>query len=141
MKTYLSILLIEEDYHLQKLFLDVVYSVRGINLCNVAGSSKAASNLLKLMYHLPDIIFLGFNISLKNAKLFLKKMKSSVSTKHIPVIFLSEKSIGKINNGTTGIKMLSVRTNPSLVKTIKKSLESHLYRLQEERSQQIQSSV
>lgn len=86
---YNNILLVEDDPDDQMLFIEVIKKINNRVKYTVAYDGQDALNKLKILKHLPDIIFLDINMPHMNGFEFLTRLKIEMSLNQIPVIVLS----------------------------------------------------
>lgn len=123
MKSYRSILLIDDHTYTQQFFINVIQSFPGINLFNIAISGKAAIQQLNALKVLPDIIFIGFHITLKAEELSLNGNCGSTFVRVIKLAdFLSYENNGCFIESSDNISSNAL----SMKREVRRWMEDHI---------------
>jgi CheY-like chemotaxis protein len=125
---YRHILLIDDDYDDQEIFLSAVHELTVSADCPVdciaLGDAENALHQLKNGQVPADLIFLDLNMPMMDGRQFLAELKSSESLREIPVIILSTSSNRETIQETRKLGAFDFLTKPTSFTGLKSILKS-----------------
>lgn len=130
MLRYHAILLIDDDEEDQEIFIDALKQVDALLHCAVAGDGEEAMALLNgdaLVK--PELIFVDMNMPKLNGKQVLAALKSSETTRDIPIImystFFGPKDISEITTLGAAHHMVKATRFDELCSSLKRILSTN----------------
>ena len=122
-----TIMIVDDDEDDIELFCEAVKDVdQNIECICAPNGEEALTKLSKENASLPDFIFLDLNMPRLNGKQCLRKLKSSLKLRDIPVIIYTTSKLKEDVEETRQLGAASFLTKPNKVNDLRKAIASIL---------------